>query len=205
MSRSLRVAVATGAALLAATAQAAPLPATPYATWTSVDATAEIATGLLDGVSVTLSGGDLSGYRSGNDLEFRGGQAAGGLAYTLSFGAAVLNPVFTLTSLASTLTFSPGTLLTLLNGDARFGVSGNTVSGAANGSTDGNGSIQLNGTFTSISFTAFFDNPAGDGILLAVGGAAAPTPPPTGVPEPASAALALAGLGLLGALRRRRG
>ena len=113
---------------------------------------------------------------------------ASGYQYTLAFGAPVKDPVLHLGSLASTLTFPPGTTITRVSGDAEFGVSGNTVIGGLDAPTDdANGTVRLTGTFTSIPFTTTFAG--SDGIFIQAGrprpvappgGGAGATPPPSG-------------------------
>ena len=114
-------------------------------------------------------------------VEIVGGR---GHSFTLSFGVALQDPIFHLGSLASVLTFPAGTAVTRLSGHVGFVVAGNVVTGtAANpvpgpdgtmGLSDSNGSIQLSGTFTTITFTLvpnFADGNIPDGVFLQVGGA----------------------------------
>src|SRR6202012_5901436 len=68
-------------------------------------------------------------------------------------------------------------------------VSGSTITGAVaptgpDGVNDANGTVELEGTFQSISFSATFPPGPEDGILLQVGAPPAPTPAP--VPAAAS-------------------
>ncbi len=95
--------------------------------------------------------------------------------YTIDFSQPVHNPVIHLLSFASILDF--GTIsVTRLSGQNSFVVSGGIVSGTLDLSLDpaapyydANGSIQLNGTFSSISFTARYSFGAVDGIGLQLG------------------------------------
>ena len=122
------------------------------------------------------------------------------LSYSVSFGAPVTDPVIHFGSLASTLTFNGGIALTKVSGQSEFAVSGSTVTGnILDGVTpnDANGTILLNGTFSSFSFQAE-KLPAvfsGDGINLQIGAAA--------IPEPGLSGFGAACLVLLAALLGR--
>lgn len=202
MFRQLRAAVV--AVLLGGTAlaQAAPVPEIDYAVWTSVDASTSVATGTIGSLSVTLSGGTLSGFFSADGVEARGLLDAP--TYTLSFSAAVTDPVLRLTSLASTLTFAPGTVLSILENDGNLTLLDNQLSGVAIGASDANGIVQLDGTFSSFSFSAAFSGGGGDGFLVLPGIVPGNSTPTTPVPEPASAAMVLLGMGVLRLMRRQR-
>lgn len=104
-----------------------------------------------------------------------------GDSYTLDFGGPTKDPVFHLYSLASTIAFSEGPSVTKVSGESTFTTSANSVSGQADGSADSSGTIRVNGTFSSLTFTAtptFGDGSQADGISLQVGVRLA-VPPPT--------------------------
>jgi hypothetical protein len=111
--------------------------------------------------------------------------------YTITFSAPVVNPILHVGSLASAIVF-PGISLTKASGEPEFVVAGSTVTGQS--SLDRNGTVVLNGTFSTISFTvtalALFNNDR-DGVAIQVGADVNP------VPEPEPAMLALVGAGLL--------
>jgi hypothetical protein len=119
--------------------------------------------------------------------------------YTIAFGTPVTNPRLHLGSLASTLEF-PGITLTKLSGEDSFVVVGSTVTGVVDDSPprpnahDSNGTIQLNGTFSSITFTAMHltgVSGIGDGIHTQLGADEANLTSP--VPEPGSVAIWIIG------------
>lgn len=127
-------------------------------------------------------------------------QFSNGGQYTITFSQAVLNPVIALVSVGQggwPVEYRFNAPFTLLSqggnqwggGSTSFTTSGNTLIGQ-----EGNGVIQFQGTYTSISW----NTPQQEywhGIT--VGAVAA-------VPEPESWALLLAGLGIMGAVARRR-
>ena len=190
-------------------------PSVQFADWTAVSN--NVATGTLLGHTVTFSGTTVDDPPSstidgtsnllsesmftppitlGDHLSFR--VFAPSTSYTLDFGAATTDPVIDLGSDASTLTFPAGTSITRISGDPGLTVAGNVVSGAGNttvdpvGLNDSNGTIQLNGTFQSISFLATTAYPL-DGVYLQVGArrrrrrhhpAPAPRHDPTTTPIP---------------------
>jgi hypothetical protein len=106
-----------------------------------------------------------------------------GHSFTLDFGAPLTDPVLDLGSLSSTLAFPAGTVVTPLSGDAHFQVTGSAVTGepaaavrnpdGTLGMTDSNGTVQLTGTFSSITFTLTPHDlipGVSDGVFLQVGG-----------------------------------
>ena len=170
-------------------------PSVQFADWTAVSN--NVATGTLLGHTVTFSGTTVDDPPSstidgtsnlfsesmftppialGDHLSFR--VFAPSTSYTLDFGAATTDPVIDLGSDGSTLTFPAGTSITRISGDPGLTVAGDVVSGAGNttvdpvGLNDSNGTIQLNGTFQSISFSATTAYPL-DGVYLQVGASAA--------------------------------
>jgi len=189
-----------------------------FTDWTIVDTSANVAVGSLNSTSVTFTGSDINfGVTDGSFtgfnfsffdpplaasdvVEFKADPSV--FAYTISLSLPLTNPRLHLASLGSTLDFS-GISLTKLSGQSTFVVSGSTVTGqvdaGGSGFTDSNGTIQLNGTFTSITFTAQAPPAISDGIDMQLGVAA--------VPEPstyAMAALCAAAL-FVSRCRRRRG
>ena len=187
-----------------------------FVDWTSIDTGSNFATGDLQGVSVFFGGSDITGgvVDESSDLfshppfspslalsdfvSFTADEPA--LSYSVSFGAPVTDSVIHFGSLASTLTFNGGIALTKVSGQSEFAVSGSTVTGnILDGVTpnDANGTILLNGTFSSFSFQAE-KLPAvfsGDGINLQIGAAA--------IPEPGLSGFGAACLVLLAALLGR--
>ena len=182
-----------------------------FTDWTSVDGTPAVATGTLNGSTITLSGTHVfpppvsvvDGHwtaNAGPDFSpplaktdvIQIGANSPPESYTLTFGAPVTDPVIEIGSLASTLAFPAGTQITKIVGQSGFTVSGSTVNGAPDtalgpdGINDSNGTIQLSGTFTSISFTATTSVAFGqdDGGILQVGATSPTRPPPPPPPPP---------------------
>jgi hypothetical protein len=189
--------------------------AVQFTDWTSANLAANTATGNLGGVTVTFSGGDLvaaflsqqiTGFNSAlytpplatsDALEIVGTSSAP--TYVINFSTRVNNPVIHLKSFASTLDFG-GLTVVKLSGESSLTVSGSTVSGVADDNPNGhdsNGTIQLPGLFTSLSFTASF--PTTDGIDMQIG---AGVPAVPGLAPALLSALAAA-LGLLGMISVR--
>lgn len=133
-----------------------------------------------------------------------GGDAA--VVDTITFSQAVVNPVFAIWSLGqggNTPSFNFDATPTLVSGGPSAEYSGSSIwigTGADGNNvygTEGNGTVQFIGTFTSISWT----NPVAEnwyGFNVGIAGVAA------AVPEPGSVGLLLAGLTLVGLARRRR-
>jgi hypothetical protein len=108
---------------------------------------------------------------------------AAGHAFTLQFQSHILDPVFHLGSLASTLTFPAGTAVTRLSGSDGFRVAGATISGETAtpvagpdgtlGPSDSCGSVLLTGVFDALAFAltpTFGDSTSQDGVFLQLGG-----------------------------------
>jgi len=166
-----------------------------FTDWTTVDTSANVAVGSLNSASVTFTGSDINfGVTDGSFtgfnfsffdpplatsdvVEFKADPSV--FAYTISLSLALTNPRLHLASLGSTLDFS-GISLTKLSGQSTFVVSGSTVTGqvdaGGSGFNDSNGTIQLNGTFSSITFTAQAPPAISDGIDMQLGVAAVPEP-----------------------------
>jgi len=121
----------------------------------------------------------------------------------ITFSRAVVDPVFSIWSLGqagntASFHFIGATPVFVAGGaGAEYGGSAITVSGNDVFGTEGNGTVQFIGTYTSISWT----NPVGEnwyGFDVGVAGVAA------AVPEPGSTGMLLAGLTLTGLAVRRR-
>jgi hypothetical protein len=184
-----------------------------------VDTSANVAVGSLNSGSVTFTGSDINfGLTDGSFtgfnfsffdpplatsdvVEFKADPSSV-FTYTISLSLPLTNPRLHLASLASILDFS-GISLTKLSGQSSFAVSGSTVSGqvdaGGSGFNDSNGTIQLNGTFTSITFTAQAPPAISDGIDMQLGVAAVPEPSTYAV-----ATLCAAALSVSRYFRRRR-
>jgi hypothetical protein len=150
-----------------------------FAEWATIDATSNIASGSIGPVAVTFSGNDVTGGVTDNSFTgFNNAVFAPPLPvsdsvnfvttlsryiWTITFAPAVTDPRLHLYSHASVLNFQ-GIPLTKLSGQDSLVVDGSTVTGALNSSdpslSNANGTVQLNGTFTSVIFTAenFFGN-----------------------------------------------
>jgi hypothetical protein len=137
---------------------------------------------------------------SGGILRIVGGVGDQANTNTITFSQAVLNPVIAIWSLGQSGTpasFVFNLAPTFVDGgpSAEYGgnpitVLGNTVSGI-----EGNGTIQFQGSVTSITFV----NPQSEdwyGFTVGIGGVA--------VPEPTTWALMIGGFGMAGAVLRRR-
>ena len=136
-------------------------------------------------MTVTFSGGDLVAVflsqeitafgsalytpplATSDGLEIVGNNAAP--TYVIHFSSRVSNPIIHPKSLAATLDFG-GLSVVKLSGESSLTVSGSSVSGVLNDIPDGhdsNGTIQLTGQFTWLSFTASYVG--GDGIDMQIG------------------------------------
>ena len=166
-----------------------------FTDWTTVDTSANVAVGSLNSASVAFTGSDINfGVTDGSFtgfnfsffdpplatsdvVEFKADPSV--FTYTISLSLPLTNPRLHLASLGSALDFS-GISLTKLSGQSTFVVSGSTVTGqvdaGGSGFNDSNGTIQLNGTFSSITFTAQAPPAISDGIDMQLGVAVVPEP-----------------------------
>jgi hypothetical protein len=212
MKRSIPALVAglvclAGLVSSAGVAVAAYPTAADFADWTAVDGSPAMATGILNGSPISISGTHVFPppvsvvdghwtFFSGPDFTpalastdmIQIGASSPAESYTLSFGSPVTDPVIEIGSLGSRLDFPNGTPITKISGQSGFTVSGSSIIGAPSsmlgpdGVSDSSGTVQLTGTFTSITFTAFYTLSSEDGVLLQVG--ASPPPPPPPPPPP---------------------
>jgi hypothetical protein len=178
---------------LALHAQARPAIASDFTDWGTIDLSANIAQGTIGPVGVTMSGGDLTfGIIDGSSTAFNSPAfcpplpssdlveligTSPALSYTITFDRPLQDPILHVRSLASTLVFT-GVTLTKLCGQSTLLVSGNQISGDCVGGgappaeSDANGTVKVNGTVSSLSFTAFWAGCAPftrDGIHLQIG------------------------------------
>ncbi len=165
-----------------------------FTDWTVVDTVNDMASGNLGGIAVSFSGYNIdygvtddsfTGFSmslftppiANTDLvSFRGAPYT--YNYVLTFSAPVKNPVFHFYSLASGLTFSTSNIIRL-SGDPDFLVADNIVSGILRDNPKGydtNGTIQLEGSFETISFTANYFDYSEDGIFMQIGMEFVPEP-----------------------------
>jgi len=167
-----------------------PVQAIDFTDWVTIDAGNDIASGTVCTIDVTMSGLDIaSGVTDGSFTSFNNASFCPALSssdmveivgtspaysYTVTFSAPVTDPILHISSLASTLVFT-GVTLTKLCGQNAFVVAGSQVSGIClDGSTpnDANGTVKVNGSVSSISFTAYWEGCSGftrDGIAIQVG------------------------------------
>ena len=211
--------LALAAALCAGAAQAAPID---WNTWSSTSAGSITTTG--GPIGVTYAGPALAVYNpypsytptstfadgvivnnaplaSNGILQITGGGSA---VQTLTFSQAVVDPVMAIWSLGqpglnASFHFLGAAVPTFVSGgtNAEYGGVAISVLGQDVSGSEGNGTIQFKGTFTSISWT----NPTYEywyGFNVGVAGVANP------VPEPETYALMLAGLAAVGFMARRR-
>jgi hypothetical protein len=150
-----------------------------------------------DGTIVANAPGPTNGI-----IYLKGGNGANATVDTVTFSQAVVNPVFSIWSLGqggdtASFNFIGATPVFVVGGPgAEYGGQSITVSGNDVFGTEGDGTVEFVGTYTSISWT----NPTFEnwyGFNVGVAGTAA-------VPEPGSVGLMLAGLTLLGLALRRK-
>jgi len=193
--------------------------ATVWTDWTSATAGAPgSASGTLNGVGVTYNGEVDSAATTANtaiwapnssfiggtstdspstvrDAIFLNGSFSG--TNTITFSSPVVNPLIAIWSLGApgalaTFTFTQTPTLEAGGPNSQFGGSSIAVAGNVVSGQEGNGVVQLTGTFSSLSWTNTFENFYG----FTVGTAGV-------IPEPSGYLILLAGLTLLVVARRR--
>ena len=138
---------------------------------------------------------------SNGTIDMAGGERTGG---TFFFSSPVINPVMDIFSLGqpgvqASYVFSgipAGSISLLAGGTGHWGGQSITLVGNTVYGSEGNGLIQFNGTFSSISFAT----PQVEYYYGATVGALSTAP----VPEPETYAMMIVGLGLLGFMAQRR-
>jgi len=127
-------------------------------------------------------------------------QVNGASQFNLTFSSAIVDPYIALVSVGQgglPVTYSFTAPFTVLSSGSNYwGYTGYTVSGNNFTGREYNGVLQLHGTFSSLSFSTA-PGEFWHGFNIGTGSINA-------VPEPESYAMLLAGLGLMGAVARRR-
>jgi hypothetical protein len=139
----------------------------------------------------------------GDELRLIGSPNTSPITDTITFSSPVDNPLIAIWSLGSpligaTFTFDATPTLEAGGPNSAYGGSSITVAGNVVSGHEGNGVIQFDGTFSSITFTSTPENFYS--FTVGING----PPGPSTVPEPASAVLAAVGVGLLGVASRGR-
>ncbi|TQJ37716.1 hypothetical protein FBY34_7861 [Streptomyces sp. SLBN-115] len=144
----------------------------------------ERAVGTLHGVEVSVEGPGIGGVTDGTFTLFASPYfspplpasdavsltSLAGSSFHLRFGVPVRDVVLHLASVASKITFPPGTAVTRVSGDPTFSLSGTTATGVVAGSLDSGGTLRIPGAVTDLAFTAdpvFANGP--DGFYIQVG------------------------------------
>ncbi|MGW7463830.1 hypothetical protein ACWGJT_03780 [Streptomyces xantholiticus] len=155
-----------------------------FAAWEDIGT--ERASGTLHGAQVTVEGPGTGGTTDGTFTLFAAPHfspplpasdvvsltSLAGSSFRLRFGAPVRDVLLHLASVASSITFPPGTPVVRVSGTPTFSLSGTTVTGVVAGSLDSGGTLRINGTVTELEFTAdpvFSDGTIPDGFYLQVG------------------------------------
>jgi hypothetical protein len=188
-------------ALLAFAPAAAALDGYEFTDFTSVDN--NVATGTLVGQPISVSGTEISPtpFASNvagtspllsddyftppfpmSDVLHLVTSPSGGFTYTVQFAQPTQDPLIDFGSLGSEADFPAGISITRVSGSDGFSVSGSSVIGASpvpdpvdpSGENDSNGTVMLNGTFQSITFS-LVNTQFLDGVYLEVG-IAVPSP-----------------------------
>ncbi|MGD0444570.1 MAG: PEP-CTERM sorting domain-containing protein [Edaphobacter sp.] len=205
-----------------------------WATWTSgTSGSPGSATGTIGSITVNYSGqtsGLLTDYPSWTPTTtFTGGVVGnappainnsvgleGGVSFTetITFSTVVADPIFAVWSLGAAGTpasfdFSASEPFTVQGGgpSAEFGGTALTINGEDAEGQEGNGIIQFNGDFSSITFTTpqfenFYAFTVGEDATLTSQLPSGPPAPPSSVPEPETISLLVLGLAAIPFARR---
>ncbi|WP_250287141.1 hypothetical protein [Streptomyces atroolivaceus] len=161
-----------------------PLDGLAFTSWENIGR--ERAVGTLHGAEVSVEGPGIGGVTDGTFTLFAAPHfspqlpasdavsltSLAGSSFRLRFGAPVRDVVLHLASVASRITFPPGTPVTRVSSDPTFSLSGTTVTGVVAGSLDSGGTLRIPGAVTELAFTAdpvFANGTIPDGFYIQVG------------------------------------